>query len=140
MSLRPKLTKHHVFLHTIIGILGWGIYFCILYIAFSGATQIFSTIFLIVAIAFVILATTAHLWSRFHKRRHDKLGYRRSHVTEASLHYDKDWLGYTVQSDVDALKQAKLITIEVNKATVDKKTKGTPAGESKKIYKVEELS
>jgi len=140
MSTRPKLSKHHTFLHILMSILGWGIYIGILYIAFHGATQIFSGILLIVAISFVILLSTAHAWSRFHKRRHDKLGYRRVHVTEATLHYDKDWLGYTVESDVDAIKKARLISIDVQKAKVDKKAKGVPAGKSEKIYKVEEIS
>lgn len=133
------LSNHHIFLHTIMIILGWSIYFLIIYLAFRGTVQVFSGILMIVFLAFIVLSVTIHSWSRFHKKRHERLGFRRSHVTDATLHYDKDWLGYSIQSDVDAIKNAKLITIDVHTPKRGKKVKEGLQDKLEKIYKIEEV-
>lgn len=111
MTHRPTLRKHHAFFHVLIAILGWGIYFGIAYIAFHGVIRTLGVIAAIAVITAIVITIIAHAWSRLHQWHH-RTKNKRSRVPVATLHYDKDWLGYTIDSEVEAIKKAKFISIE----------------------------
>lgn len=133
MTRRPQLKKHHAFFHILIMMLGWGIYGGIAYTAFQGILWTLVIIAIIATGSALFLIIIAHTWSRLHQYYH-RTKNKRIHIPRATLQYDKDWLGYTIDSEVEAIKKAKFITIEAIEERKDKSII------HKKQYRIEETS